>query len=463
MQGSRGRLAEGTHHHDKVAQCGHEHAQADFHGSGRLLALAGQAAEDGHGDGREEDHVEGVELLEQLGLDGKRIRHAGVQPVGAAPEAGGDKAADEFALEGLALEGGEQGIDAHGDEGQHPDVEAQAGGTGSVRQGVVTGEPGEGLSVLVEGHPEEDDHGEHHDEGRDAVAGLLGAELHHGGIAGSSLLGVDIGMLEPAAAGEVDEDGDNEGYAGHGEAHVVGRRQVLDVVGAEGSGIHGRHGGIGHLGLEFGQTGDVVCGDTAVQRLVCEGGDGGLVDEAGLAHEAVGDGGGSRRCEHGADVDGHVEQREGAVTLGAVLGVVVEVAHQHLQVALEQAGTHGNHEEGAQHERDAHGVGSGGDGKGQVTGEHDADTGDDTLAVTNLVGQDTAHDGHEVHEGQEDGVDLAGYGLVPAKLGLEEQHEDGEHGIVAKTLTGIGKGQCKEALRLSFKHNGLLLFVGDVR
>ena len=75
----------------------------------------------------------------------------------------------------------------------------------------------------MEGHPEEDNHGEHHDEGGDAVAGLLGAEFLHGGVAGGGLFGIHIGVLEPAAAEEVDENGNDEGHAGNGEAHIVGR------------------------------------------------------------------------------------------------------------------------------------------------------------------------------------------------------------------------------------------------
>ncbi len=179
----------------------------------------------------------------------------------------------------------------------------------------------------------------------------------------------------------------------------------------------------------------------AFQRLVGQLRDGGLVNEAGLAQETIGDGRGCRGGEHGADVDGHVEQRESAVSLGGVFRVVVQVAYKHLQVALEQARTHGNQEQGPQHEGDAQGIGAGGNGQGQIPGEHDADTGDHALAVANFIGQDTAHDGHEINEGQENGIHLAGQGLAPAELGLEEEHENGQHGVVAKALTGVGECQ----------------------
>ena len=227
---------------------------------------------------------------------------------------------------------------------------------------------------------------------------------------------------------------------------------MLDVVAAESGRIHGSHGSVRHQSLELGEAGSVVGGDGAVQGLVRQGGDGSLIDKAGLAQEAVGDGGGGRRGEHGADVDGHVEQAEGAVSFGRILGVVVQITYQHLQVALEQARTHGNHEQGTQHERNAHGVGACRDGKGQVTGEHDTDTRHDALAVADLVGQDTAYDRHEINQGQENGVHLAGNSLVPAKLGLEEQHEDGQHGVVAEALTGIGQGKGKQPFRLILEH-----------
>ena len=106
--------------------------------------------------------------------------------------------------------------------------------------------------------------------------------------------------------------------------------------------------------------------------------------------------------------------------LGGVFRVVVEVAHHYLQVAFEEAGTYGNQEEGAQHQGDAQGIGRRGDRQGQIACEHYADAGDHAFSVADLIGQDTAHNGHEVHKGEEDGVHLAGEGLVPAELGLQE-------------------------------------------
>ena len=59
--------------------------------------------------------------------------------------------------------------------------------------GVFLGKEGEGEAVLVEGHPEEDDYGEHEAEGHDAVLGVLlaklGFRLGIGVLAGSGLGG----------------------------------------------------------------------------------------------------------------------------------------------------------------------------------------------------------------------------------------------------------------------------------
>ena len=292
----------------------------------------------------------------------------------------------------------------------------------------------------MERHPEEDDHGEDHDQRDDALAGLLRGQLHAGVALGGSLLGVDVGVLEPVAAEEVDGDGDDQRHAGHGEAHVVGRGQVLDVVGAEDRRIHGRHGGVGHHGLQLVETGGVVRADGAVEQLVRQGGDVGLVDEAGLAEEAVGDGRRGGRGEHRADVDRHVEQAERRIALGGIFRIVIQVAHHHLEVALEQARAHADEEQGADHQGHAQAVGGRRDGEGEVADEHHADAGDHALAETDLVGEPAADNGHEVDEGEENRVELAGGCLLPAELGLEEQHEDGQHGVVTKTLAGVGEG-----------------------
>ena len=346
----------------------------------------------------------------------------GKDGIDATPQGKRDDSGDKLGFLCLGLEDGKQRVDADGDEGKGPDVEADLHPSAARGHRVVAGKPRERLTVLVERHPEEDDDGKHEAEGHDAVLRLLRGELDVALVL-CLLLGGNVGVTEPAAGGHVDGDGDNQRHAGHGEAHVVGRREVLDVVVRELREVHA--GDAGHLSHEVLQLGGVVGRDGAVQELVCQRGDVGLVDEAGLGEEAVGDGRGGSGGKHGADVDGHVEEAEGAVAFRRVLRVVVEVTHKHLQVAFEQARTHGDKEQGAQHQSQAEAVGRCRDGEADVARKHDADTRDDALAVADLVGQDAAYDGHEIDQRQEDGVDLTGCSSLEAELGLKEQHEDG--------------------------------------
>ena len=54
---------------------------------------------------------------------------------------------------------------------------------------------------------------------------------------------------------------------------------------------------------------------------------------------------GRRRCKHCADVDGHVEKAEAAVTFVRKLRGIVEFAYDHLQVTLKQARAQTDEEE----------------------------------------------------------------------------------------------------------------------
>ncbi len=227
---------------------------------------------------------------------------------------------------------------------------------------------------------------------------------------------------------------------------------MVDIVLAEAGQVHRGDGSIRHLAGEGGEFLRVLGRDGPAQELVGQGGDVGLVDEAGLAQEPVGDGRGGGGSEHRADVDGHIEQREGGITLGGILRVVVQIAHEDLEVTLEQAGTDGDEGERADHEGDAQAVGRARDGKAEITGEHDGDTGHDAFAVADLVGQPATDHRHEIDGGQEDGIDLAGGSAAPAELGLEEEHEDGQHRVVAEPFSGVGQCQRIKSFVLTFEH-----------
>ena len=171
------------------------------------------------------------------------------------------------------------------------------------------------------------------------------------------------------------------------------------------------------------------------------------------------------------DVDGHVEDTERAVAFGAVPRVIVEVTYHYLQVALEKARADAYQHEGSD-ERD-HGDGTRcGDGHEQVAEEHDHDTERDHLAVSELIGEDTADERHEIDTGQEEAVELACLSRREAELCLKEQHKNGEHRVVAETLAHayvmglenigvetlarVGQSQSVQAFGMSFKHKILI-------
>ena len=152
-----------------------------------------------------------------------------------------------------------------------------------------------------------------------------------------------------------------------------------------------------------------------------QGGDVGLVDQAGLGQVAVGQGRGGRRSEHGADVDGHVEEAESGIALGGILRVVIEIAGHHLEVALEQTRADGDEQQGADHQGErqpAVGEGIRGDREEKIAEEHNGYAGDDTLAESDLVGKPSAEDRHEIDGSQENGVELAGRSSREAELRL---------------------------------------------
>ncbi len=65
----------------------------------------------------------------------------------------------------------------------------------------------------------------------------------------------------------------------------------------------------------------------------------GIVAQARLAEEIAGHLIGGSRCEKGTDVDGHIKNTECRVALAGIAGIVIKVAHHHLQVSLEQTCT----------------------------------------------------------------------------------------------------------------------------
>ena len=87
-----------------------------------------------------------------------------------------------------------------------------------------------------------------------------------------------------------------------------------------------------------------------------------------------------------------------------------------------------------------------------IAGKHDGQTCDHTLGEAPFVSHPAAYQRHEIDKGEEARVDLARHGGVKAEFGLQEEQEDGKHGVVAETFAGVGEREHIEACRLVFEH-----------
>ena len=148
---------------------------------------------------------------------------------------------------------------------------------------------------------------------------------------------------------------------------------------------------------------------------------------------------GSRRSEEGSDVDGHIEDRETIVALGSVAGIVIELTDHHLQVALEKRRADRDQQQSSGHHRNGSHAIAGGHGEEQIADEHDEDAKRHTASEADLVSHGTADDRQEIDEHEERGVDRTGQALAPSEVGLQEEHEDGQHRVVAETLSCVGQ------------------------
>ena len=146
-------------------------------------------------------------------------------------------------------------------------------------------------------------------------------------------------MLEPVATAQIDSHGENQRKTSHTEAVIISARQSVNVVVGKASQV------IDITTLLYGQS---------LESRKCLGRDGAIkvlmrqrrnlrhIAEASLAEEQIRDLGCRDGREHGADVDGHVEQAEAIVTESTVFGLIVKVTHHHLQVTLEQTRADGD-------------------------------------------------------------------------------------------------------------------------
>ena len=327
----------------------------------------------------------------------------------------------------------------------------------------VAGEQRERLAVLVERHPEEDADAQHGVETGHALADVLGhclalfgGVLHH---LGFGLLG---GSGEHLLENHENQQGDEHG--GHRGQEGIVDTGVEDLQVALAGGLHVGRVEVGvvlaHPGGEVGHLGGVHAGGIA-EVLMAEGGQVAIVGHAVAAQPPLAQRRSHEGSQHTADIDEHVEDLESRITLalsqgqslGALLGglgfeVVVHLAHNGLQVALEEAVAAGNDQQGGagddQHRRHRHAVGAvaGRNRQHHIADGHGDQAGDDgALVVLQLVGDDTAGQSHHVDAEIEDGVDDGRHIVADAKLRAEEEQQYGIHNIVAEALAHIT--QCR--------------------
>ena len=260
-----------------------------------------------------------------------------------------------------------------------------------------------------------------------------------------------VSRLVEFAETEEDEHRGDQREAGDAETVVVRLAQRIDVLCAECSQVGA---GMALLGGQFRKLFHPFGSDRSVCQLVRKRGDFGVIGKPVFAEEIIRNAFGRRRGEESADVDAHVEDAEREVALGTVLRIVVEVTHQCLQVAFEAAGTHRDEQQCAEHHHDRPGAGTRGNCQQEVTDEHHDDTQCDGFAVAEyLVGQQAAEQRQEIDGSQEDAEDGTGRIGAEAELSLHEQHENGQHGVVAEAFSHIGQREYEEPLGVSFEHS----------
>ena len=273
---------------------------------------------------------------------------------------------------------------------------------------------------------------------------------------GRSRLRVVVSMLERAAEPIINKYRHDERNASHGKAIVVSLREFLNVGLTEG-GCVARKALSRLQRLQRGcrlrrhacRIVQILMGQSRNLRVICE---------AVHAQHIIGHLRGRRRSKKRADVDGHVEKAERSVALVLVLRRVIEVAHHHLQVALEQSRAASNQRQRTKHHRLSGHVRSRGDGQQQIAYEHDEHAQRHHLAEPVLVRQDAAQERHEIDGRQERRENGGGVCGRIAELRLQEQGENGEHRVIPEPLARVGQSQRVKTFWLSFKHNRKTVF-----
>ena len=123
-----------------------------------------------------------------------------------------------------------------------------------------------------------------------------------------------------------------------------------------------------------------------------------------------------------------------------------------MQVALEKPCADTDENQGCQHADHRQRVAAKRKREQQIAGKHHGNTDGHHLSVAELVGQNTADERHEIDEAEERTVNGSRHTGLQTEVGTQEEREDGQHGVIAEPLAGIGERQRVQPFGLSFKH-----------
>ena len=149
------------------------------------------------------------------------------------------------------------------------------------------------------------------------------------------------------------------------------------------------------------------------------------------------------RSEERTNIDGHVENGEGRVAFTGQFRTFVQVAHHDLEITFEKSRSHTNQCQRTDDGDHSRCTVAQGEGQQKVAQEHDRDADRHHATVAEFIGENTSDEGEEINEHQECGIVRPGESGTPSKVILEEQHENGQHRVVAESLAGVGKSQSK--------------------
>ena len=310
----------------------------------------------------------------------------------------------------------------------------------------------------MERHPEEDHHAEDGEQGVDALADLLSGHLD---LLGRSLDAGGSGLFrrigEPLAVGHVDRQRDEHHHDRRDERIVETAVEDIEVGVAESPEVaHRRSVEVRRrsVGVEVGEAlADHLLAFGKV--FVAQSREFGVVVEIVDLQPPVAHADGDERSEETADIDEHVEDLEARFAFGAEFAVIVHLAHQRLQVTLEQTVAEGDHQQSQAGQRQVEPQTRHGrrrrDGDEQIAdAHHDQAPHDRRLVVLGLVGDDAADQRQQVDRSVEARIDIPCGGLVQTELGRDEQGKDSHHDIETEAFAHVGEGRRDQSFGLSF-------------